>query len=63
MLKETIQILGLPKEDSSPHSFRIGAATSAAMRGMADEEIQLMSRWKSSALQTDIRPERLISDW
>ncbi len=63
MLKETIQILGLPKEDFSPHSFRIGAATSAAMRGVSDEEIQLMGRWKSSAFQTYIRPERLISDW
>ena len=37
------------------HSFRIGAATTAAMRGLPEEEIQRMGRWKSQAFKKYIR--------
>ena len=33
----------------------IGAATTAAMRGLSDEEIQRMGRWKSQAFRKYIR--------
>lgn len=61
MLKKGLEMVGLPSRDFSPHSFRIGAATSAAMCGASDDLIQAMGRWKSTAFQSYIRPSRLIS--
>ena len=37
------------------HSFRIGAATTAATRGLTDAQIQAMGRWKSNAYKRYIR--------
>ena len=37
------------------HSFRIGAATTAAERGCTDIQIQTMGRWKSNAFRRYIR--------
>jgi hypothetical protein len=37
------------------HSFRIGAATAAAIQGASDEDIQRMGRWKSQAFKRYIR--------
>ncbi|XP_052806562.1 uncharacterized protein LOC128235807 [Mya arenaria] len=37
------------------HSFRIGAATSAAEQGISESQIQEMGRWKSSAFKKYIR--------
>ncbi|CAC5398778.1 unnamed protein product [Mytilus coruscus] len=42
VLKTSLNILGLSQAKYSSHSFRIGAATSAAMNGLSDSEIQAM---------------------
>ena len=60
-LREGLRVLGLPALNFSAHSFRIGAATSAAMMGMTDDQIKSMGRWRSNAFKLYIRPERLIS--
>ena len=37
------------------HSFRIGAASHAAERGMSDAQIRILGRWKSNAFLKYIR--------
>ena len=61
ILKWAVGTIGLPPNDFSRHSFRIGAATSAAMQGIQDEDIKSMGRWKSGAFRSYIRPHRLLS--
>ena len=47
-LQEGINILGYGGNYTG-HSFRRGAATSARLAGLSDEEIQLLGRWKSNS--------------
>ena len=42
-------------ENTSGHSFRIGAAFAAAQAGLSDSFIQTLGRWKSSAFISYIR--------
>ena len=54
-LKLSLKWAGLSKQNYKSHSFRIGAATTAAVAGVSEEKIQQMGRWKSSAFKTYIR--------
>lgn len=51
---------GLKNNNIKGHSFRIGAASTAAMQGVPDDEIQRMGRWKSQAFKKYIRIPILI---
>ena len=55
-LKKAITESGHSPEGFSGHSFRAGAATTAANNGISDAHIKLLGRWKSSAYQRYIRP-------
>lgn len=46
---------GIDPTSYAGHSFRIGAATTAAARGIEDSLIQTLGRWKSSAYLTYVR--------
>ena len=54
-LRKLLRAIGLPDESYAGHSFRIGAATSAALAGIEDSTIQLLGRWQSNAYLRYIR--------
>jgi len=55
VLKKALEKLGLNGLNFKTHSFRIGAATMAALNGLSEEEIQVAGRWKSLAFKSYIR--------
>ena len=48
-VKRALAAAGVNPSRYSGHSFRIGAATSAALTGMPDHTIKMLARWESSA--------------
>ena len=59
-LRDILQSAGVAGNFSS-HSFRIGAATTAAQVGIPDHLIQVLGRWKSEAYKQYIRtPPQVI---
>ncbi|KAI4797231.1 hypothetical protein KUCAC02_025236 [Chaenocephalus aceratus] len=48
-------ISGIRSEHYSSHSFRIGAASTAARLGISDQTIQVLGRWSSLAYLNDLR--------
>ncbi|CAG2221488.1 unnamed protein product [Mytilus edulis] len=54
-LKAVLNFVGLNTPVYKGHSFRIGAATSGAAKGVSLEVIQQMGRWKSNAVKNYIR--------
>ena len=48
-IRNILDVIGLPQNQYAGHSFRIGAATTAAVVGIEDSMIQTMGRWHSSA--------------
>ncbi|VDI01273.1 Hypothetical predicted protein [Mytilus galloprovincialis] len=55
ILHKCLASCGLDSSRYKGHSFRIGAATYAAERGLSDSQIRSMGRWKSNAFQKYIR--------
>ena len=57
-LKSTLTAAGIDASKFSGHSFRIGAASVAAARGIEDSTIQALGRWKSDSFKRYIRIPR-----
>jgi len=55
-LKEALVAAGISPRGFSGHSFRAGAATTAAKIGMEDLQIRLLGKWKSDAYHRYIKP-------
>ena len=55
LLKETLQSSGIDATRYSSHSFRIGAATTAAAAGIPDRIIKTLGRWSSNCYQRYIQ--------
>lgn len=61
-LHQALFSAGIDDSRYNGHSFRIGAATTAARMGLSDSLIQTLGRWKSSAFKLYIRtPWRRIT--
>ena len=57
-VRRALRQAGVSAVGYSGHSFRIGAATSAAQAGMEDSVIKMLGRWESSAYQRYIQTPR-----
>ena len=57
-VKEALEEGGVGSTGISGHSFRIGAATTAAERGVEDSTIKELERWKSNVFQRYVRRDR-----
>ena len=55
VLRKAADFLGWQSEKFASHSFRIGAATTAAMNGVPEETIMKKGRWKSGAVKSYFR--------
>ena len=54
-LQSALQQAGLDQSQYNGHSFRIGAATTAAQQGIGDAMIQTLGRWRSDAYKVYIK--------
>lgn len=54
-LRQAISRIGLDPRSYAGHSLRIGAATTAASKGIDDSTIKALGRWRSSAYQRYVR--------
>ena len=57
-LRAGLRQAGIDPSRYSGHSFRIGAATTAAQAGVEDTFIKMLGRWESAAYQKYIRTPR-----
>ncbi len=56
--KAVLLSAGISARNFSSHSFRIGAATSAAQKGLTKHQIQTLGRWSAEAFQSYIRTDQ-----
>ena len=57
-VRRALDEAGASSAGISGHSFRIGAATTAAEQGIEDSTIKDLGRWRSNAYQRYIRRDR-----
>ena len=54
-MREALQLSGVDITQYSGHSFRIGAASTAAAVGIEDSLIKTLGRWESTAYLSYVR--------
>ena len=60
--RESENGIGINSKDYAGHSFRIGATTTAAERGVEDSLIKMLGWWQSSAYQIYIKtPQEVLA--
>ena len=57
-VKQALATAGVDCSHYSGHSFRSGAATTAARQGIGDATIKMLGRWKSNAYQLYVKTPR-----
>lgn len=57
-MREVLRQIGIEQTKYSGHSFRIGAASTAAKKGIQDSLIKTLGRWESVAYQLYVRTPR-----
>ena len=57
-MRKALQQAGIDQSKYCGHSFRIGAATTAAARGKEDSVIKTLGRWRSLAYLDNVRIPR-----
>lgn len=57
-VRSALTAMGIDAAPYSGHSFRIGAATTAAATGVEDAVIKILGRWQSTAYQQYVRVPR-----
>ena len=60
-LQQALNFCGLDSTKYKSHSFRIGAASLAAEKGLSDAQIRHLGRWKSDAFKLYIRQPTGVS--
>ncbi len=56
-LKIILNRSGIPTKHFSSHSFRIGAATTVAQRGLSEHQIKMLGRWTSHTFKSYVRAD------
>ncbi|XP_075199496.1 uncharacterized protein LOC142302317 [Anomaloglossus baeobatrachus] len=59
IFKRCLERGGFSSADFGSHSFRTGAATEAARRGLSDEVVKRIRRWESARFKSYVRIDRL----
>ncbi|XP_066457764.1 uncharacterized protein [Eleutherodactylus coqui] len=59
VFKKALEVAGFNNTQFGSHSFRVGAATEASVRGMGEEAVKRIGRWESGRFKSYVRPHLL----